>query len=555
MDPSVQIFQMEMNGKNIRIGGIHIMNVRTKKKAGSVSSFDRLLILLLCCLMLIPCLRFAAVSTEASTAWPSFQSGRPVRSYTINSEKKYQVYDKNHKKIKGRSVKAADILYLVAVKGKWATVQYPYKGKRKTGYIPLSVFTSATAPQSKKISRAEATTYRRSSGSKTLGRVGKGSTIYTMTSSGSRVQIIYSVKNKSGGIRYWQMAWVSRADYTKMTTVTTPSKLRITGVSRPTTLPEGSPFSCVGTILSNYRIKEVRVAVRNAAYETVSRHTAYPNSYSFSLGQIDDYIRFDHARAGKNLYIIWAKDEKKSVMMTIPFTVKSSSSANTPSSGSGGGSSYVLGYASYKGVNYKSQTSDRRRIKALDKARKMVTVKWKCPLTFPTWYNSEGYYSTTKSTDGTVSNKFLKGKTYVGIPFSMVDHSYDDDDWNRFIRNGYTWNDIAKPYYSYTNKTTAKGSDCSYFVYQCMKAAGANVTYQTTYMMYNGQYYTRIDKSRLKPGDILLISHHVRMFAGRVGSKYAVFEEAGEGSRTRYKLFSSSELFGSGYQAYRYKHW
>ncbi len=45
---------------------------------------------------------------------------------------------------------------------------------------------------------------------------------------------------------------------------------------------------------------------------------------------------------------------------------------------------------------YKATKSNQvqSRIKALDKAKKMVTVRWVCAGTFPSWYNSEGYYST-----------------------------------------------------------------------------------------------------------------------------------------------------------------
>jgi hypothetical protein len=332
------------------------------------------------------------------------------------------------------------------------------------------------------------------------------------------------------------------------------STLKITGVSRPGTLQQGSFFTCTGTVSSNYKIKEVRVAIRNADYNVVSKRYTYPKARSFSLSKVDEYIRFDKAKPGKNYYIIWAKDEKnKTVLMNMPFTVIKKPIPSSPSSGRAGGSSYYLGYDHYSGVNFKGQTGSSRRIAALNKAKKMATIKWKCPMSFPTWYNSEGYYSTVKAKDGTVSYQFLKGKIYVGIPYSMKNHSYDNEAWMNVIKKGYTWNEMAGPYYSYTYKTTAKGSDCSYFVYLCMRAGGANVTYQTTYTMSNGQYYKRISKSAMKPGDVLLCSSHTMLYAGRVGNRYAIFESTSDGSKTRYKLYTSSEL--ARYSAYRYKYW
>ena len=330
----------------------------------------------------------------------------------------------------------------------------------------------------------------------------------------------------------------------------TSKTLKLSGVSKPTTITQGAVFYVRGRVSSSHRIREVRVSIQNAGGNVVSSRKVQPYSYSYDLARVDAYIRFDRAKAGRNYYIISAKDSKGSVKLSIPFTVKKRASSGSTASG---GEKNYLGYARYTGVNYRGQTSSSRRLKALDKARKMVTVKWKCQASFPTWYNYEGYYSTTKATDGTVSRKFLKGKTYVGIPFSMYNHSYDDTAWINVVKKGYSTSTLSAPYYSYTHLTTSKGSDCSYFVYLCMKAAGANVNYQTTYTMSNGQYYKKISKSRLKPGDILLSYSHVRLYAGKVGNRYATFEAAGDGSKTRYRLYTASEL--KNYSAYRYKKW
>ena len=526
---------------------------KNRERARSISHFQQLCILFLCLAVMVPALRALAISAEAGVTWPVFSAGQPVLAYTANPEKKYPVYDKSHKKISGLTLSSSSPIRITAIDGKWAVIQYSSKGTTKTGYVPLSTFTAVAIPQNRETAQAETTVYRRNTGSKTAGKITTGSTLYTMASAGSRVQILYSVRNSTGSIRNWQMGWVNRSDHNKLLTVMGASTLRITGVSRPSTLLQGAFFTVTGTVSSNYKIKEVRVAIRNAAYSLVSKRYTSPNARSFSLSRVDEYIRFDKAKPGKNYYIIWAKDEKnKTVQMTMPFTVVKKT-IPTPTSGRAVGPSYFLCYDQYSGENYKGQTSSSRRIAALNKAKKMTTIKWKCPMTFPTWYNIEGYYSTVKAKDGTVSTQFLKGKTYVGIPYSMKNHSYDNEAWANVIKKGYTWNEMAGPYYSSTYKTAAKGSDCSYFVYLCMRAGGANVTYQTTYTMSNGQYYRRIDKSKMKPGDVLLCSHHTMLFAGRVGSRYAVFESTSDGAKTRYKLFTSAEL--AKYSAYRYKYW
>ena len=528
--------------------------MQTNTHSSTISHSKKTACLLLCLVFLAASIPLSPVRTDAAVAWPSFSKSKPVRAYTVSAAKNYPVYDSKHKVKKNRWIHASDKVYIQKIKNGWATVKYPYHKKQKTGYVPLSTFTSASTPQSRKTAQVTLSVYRRSTGKDTTETVKKGVSVYTMTTSGSRVQILYQLKSSSGKDRGWQLGWVDRADYNRLTANKNDSTLRITGVAKPSTLTQGTPFTVTGTVSSNYRIRSVTVSVVNAKKQVVTSRTAYPNTYSFNLSSLDNYILFDRAPVGVNYYRIVASDGKKTASFNAAYTVSKSSGSLKPFNRAPGGDAYFKGYAGYSGVNYRSQTSDSRRIKALDKAKKMVTVRWVCAGTFPSWYNSEGYYSTTKSTDGTVSDRFLKGKTYVGIPYSMYNHSYDDNAWKKLVKSGYSWNDIARPYYSRTKLTTAKGSDCSYFVYLCMRAGGANVTYQTTYTMYNGKYYKKISKSSLKPGDILLSYHHVRLYAGRVGSRYAVFESTTDGSSTtRYKLFTAAEL--ASYEAYRYKKW
>ena len=101
-------------------------------------------------------------------------------------------------------------------------------------------------------------------------------------------------------------------------------------------------------------------------------------------------------------------------------------------------------YGAYTGIDYTSLTSNPLRIAALNKARDMVTVQWYCPQTFRTWYafSSGGGYNSVTATDGSSAQNFVAGKTYQGIPYTMVTSSQggsnikDDNDWAAVLNGG-----------------------------------------------------------------------------------------------------------------------
>ena len=172
-----------------------------RERAGSISHFQQFCILILCLAVVLPSLRAFSISAEAGVTWPVFGAGQPVLAYTANPEKKYPVYNKSHSKIKGLMLSSSSPIRIIAIDGKWAAFLYSTNGTTKTGYVPLSTFTAVAIPQNKETAQAETTVYRRDSGSKTAGRITTGSTLYTLASAGSRVQILYSVRNSSGNIR------------------------------------------------------------------------------------------------------------------------------------------------------------------------------------------------------------------------------------------------------------------------------------------------------------------------------------------------------------------
>ena len=208
------------------------------------------------------------------------------------------------------------------------------------------------------------------------------------------------------------------------------------------------------------------------------------------------------------------------------------------------------GYAAYTGVNYRSLTSDSRRIAACDKAVQMATVQWTAPCDFPTWKSSGGVYNTTTATDGTTSQKFLAGKTYQGIPYSMAGRTYDDVKWQQLVHSGLTTTLMTGKYYTSKADTTAKGIDCSYLVCTALNAGCGSSINLTTASMLKSSKFTKINRSQMLPGDIFLKNGHVMFFLGKTGSKYAVIEANASYSRVVYRELSSSSL--SAYGSYRY---
>ena len=205
-------------------------------------------------------------------------------------------------------------------------------------------------------------------------------------------------------------------------------------------------------------------------------------------------------------------------------------------------------------TNVESNISKERQA-ALAKAKQMVEVTWTAPCDFPTWLSSKGVSNTVVATDGTKSSYFIKGKTYQGIPYSMVTNSYDDVKWTNLLQKGITKSKMSGMYYSkYSKKTTALGIDCSYFVYTAFKSAntGYAISYQTTSTMLNSKYYTKKSLSDIKPGDIALKKGHVRLYVGRDGENYGFYEANAGDSKCTYNVYSASSLQKDGYQIYKF---
>lgn len=218
-----------------------------------------------------------------------------------------------------------------------------------------------------------------------------------------------------------------------------------------------------------------------------------------------------------------------------------------------GKSDTKVSYETYWGVNYRNAGLSAERIACLDKAVKMLTIKWENPVTFPTWKSAAGVYNRVKAADGTISTSFMKGKTYVGIPYSMADHTFDDSAWADLVNSSrFTAAYMTTNYAGRTN-TTAHGTDCSYLTYLCFRASGTatRVTYQNTASMLNSSYYQKKSLSSIKGGDIALKSGHVMLYVGKTGSRYAFIEADASDSKVSYNTYTASQL--SGYGIYKFK--
>lgn len=462
----------------------------------------------------------------------------------------------------------------------WALVSYPTASRRVIAYIPLSAITSNNAAHTKTSSAGKFYTSLRENGSLSSSHyVAKGDTVYLISTSSSKYQILYPIP---GGYR---LAWCSKDDYSKYCGTPSTSQPVPNGTyviisyldqNKAVDIYGASSDDCANanlwtrnntpaqdfeliyhpdgyyTIVNTHSGKALDVAYGVAACGTnVHQYhrngTAAQRWYLENAGDGWFYIR---SALGNNLYLdvngaqtndgtniqIWVG---KNNAQKFRFERKDSSTATSNN------------YAAYTGVNYREQTSDPRRIAACDKAVRMATVLWRADCTFPTWRSSGGGYNTVTATDNSSDKQFVAGKTYQGIPYSMAGRTYDDEKWISLVKNGLTTNLMTGKYYTSKADTTAKGIDCSYLVCVTLnESCGTSINLNTIGML-NSSSFKKINRSQILPGDIFLSSGHVMLFMGKTADgRYAVIEANANYSRVVYRELSASAV--SSYGCYRY---
>lgn len=89
------------------------------------------------------------------------------------------------------------------------------------------------------------------------------------------------------------------------------STLKITGASKISTLKQGNPWTCRGTVSSNYVLREVKGTIyASDGIAVIYKASVYPNSKSYKIqnSKIDKELLFNNLAAGSYYYTIVASD-------------------------------------------------------------------------------------------------------------------------------------------------------------------------------------------------------------------------------------------------------
>lgn len=101
------------------------------------------------------------------------------------------------------------------------------------------------------------------------------------------------------------------------------STLRLTAGNYPKSIVEGEPFTIRGTVRSNYRLKRVRIFVKDSSGKVVLSASAAPGVKKYSLAELDRRIKFGTLSRGSYRYKVTAKDKKqKKTLISRSFTVR-----------------------------------------------------------------------------------------------------------------------------------------------------------------------------------------------------------------------------------------
>lgn len=500
------------------------------------------------------------------------------RCYTIASGNT-TVYSNTGLTRKYGTIYGSDEVTVITVTSKYTKVTYPISRGRKTGYIRTSAILTGTTGNTY-TARAKITTYRRPGGA-SYGYVSSGDRVMVLGRSGNYVQVKYPV---SGGYKY---GFISKSNADAYIYGTGGSQIQDGWYTIGTALKSSMCMDVNGGGTSNGTNIHI-YASHGGANQRFYISSVGAGWYKIMSG-VGNNMALDVANGGGNganvqlhsyngsAYQLWRFGSAGNGYYHIQnklgyyLDVNGGGTRNNTNilvyQKHGGanqkwrlypgpaGSVPVpanISYAPYRGVSYTDKGLSAARVAALNKAKQMVTIQWTAPCDIPTWASSKGVYNRAVATDGTSNKKFVKGKTYTGVPYSMTDHSYDDTAWASLLGRGITESSMTAKFPGYPVSGTAKGIDCSYFIYEAIKSAmgPGRISYQVTSTMMRSQYYRKIALSSMRPGDIFLSSGHVMMFVGKSGGRYAVFEADADDSKCSYNIYPENYI--KRYGCYKY---
>ncbi len=203
-----------------------------RKRTYEMRKSWRITALMLAILMLVTSLMNgignSVTAQAATTAYGVLSSSKYAKVYTLSAGGTTIPYTSSNLTTRGNVTNGAsskayianstDELYLKKVgttNGKtWALVSYPTSKKRVDAYIYLSAITNNNGSHAKVTSTGKFYCYPRYTSSSTSSSyyVAKGDSVYLISTSGNKYQIMYNV---SSG---WRIAWCKKTDYERYCT-------------------------------------------------------------------------------------------------------------------------------------------------------------------------------------------------------------------------------------------------------------------------------------------------------------------------------------------------
>ena len=205
-----------------------------------------------------------------------------------------------------------------------------------------------------------------------------------------------------------------------------------------------------------------------------------------------------------------------------------------------------------------SITNNNYRHNALQAAREMVEVRWTAPCDFVTWCSSKGAYNRVVDVNGTSDTMFRRGRTYTGIPYSMLGRTYTKDKFLNYLGSHSQKANYQGADTRHGKPTTKVGIDCSYFVWSAINNSGSPTkigsNYTTTSTLLNSGLFKQTSYANMNPGDIFLKKgSHVMMLVEKLSNgNCIVYEADANDSKCSQNTYNSSNLLNNGYVGYTF---